>query len=138
MFTVLWMLLTLPLAADGMSNPPEIADCSSSYRSAITDLKSVKGASKVTLNLGGTSVVGNKISTASYNPVSLAGLPADVGCDANDKKAYVFKLKLNVGDTATFVVYNDKYSGSGSWQIRQSAFVLANVYFFVPTIMHSF
>ena len=126
------MLLTLPLAAATIP-----ADCSSSYKNAITDLKSVKDAKEETIDLG-KKIVGNQISTASYTPASLAGLPSDVGCDANDKKAYVFKLKLNVGDTATFVVYTDKYSGSGSWQIRQSAFVLANVYFFVPTIMHSF
>ena len=114
------MLLTLPLAA---------ADCSSSFKSGIKDLSQIKDASKMIVNLDNKDVTGNIISTASYTPVSIAGgsMPPDVGCDANDKKAYVFKLQLDVGDEATFLVHNEK--NSGSWQIRWALFVLANAYF---------
>ena len=114
---MLWILLTLPLAA--------ATDCSSSYKSGITDLKSVKDAKEVK---DSDDIVGKQISTADYTPVSLAGLPADVGCDADDRKAYIFKLSLDVGDKVTFAVHNAK--GTGSWQIRYNTFVLANVYFF--------
>ena len=120
------MLLTLPLAAATM-DPVDPVDCSSSYKNAITDLKSAKDVKEETINLG-KEIVGNQISTASYTPVSLAGLPSDVGCNANDKKAYVFKMKMNVGDAAQFIVYTDTGDNMGSWQIRWC--VRAKVYSF--------
>ena len=109
MFAVLCMLLTLPLAA---------AECSSSFKNGITDLHSLKSTSKVTFTLGDKEVAGKKISTASFRPVSLAGLGDDVACNANDTKAYVFKLSMKVGDTAQFIVYTDTGNDTGSWQIR--------------------
>ena len=108
------MLLTLPLAA---------AECSSSFKNGITDLHLLKilkpkSVSKVTLSLADKEVAGKQISTASFSPVSLDGLGDDVACNAKDTKAYVFKMKMNVGDAAQFIVYTDTGDNMGSWQIR--------------------
>ena len=122
MFAVLCMLLTLPLAA---------AECSSSFKNGITDLHSLKilkSVSEVTLSLADKEVAGKQISTASFSPVSLDGLGDDVACNANDTKAYVFKMKMKVGDAAQFIVYTDTGDNMGSWQIRWC--VCAKVYSF--------
>ena len=121
MFAVLCMLLTLPLAA---------AECSSSFKNGIIDLHSLKilkSVSEVTLSLADKEVAGKQISTASFSPVSLDGLGDDVACNANDTKAYVFKMKMKVGDAAQFIVYTEG-DNMGSWQIRWC--VRAKVYSF--------